>query len=347
MKYVGLDVHERTTTWCVLDGNGEVISRGRVGTVAEELRKLIGSLGDPEQLRLGQEIGPMCQYVYDALSPTGAQVLSFNAYHLKMICSSRKKSDRRDSYWIAKALQTGMTPFPVYIPQGELRELRSLLAQRECLKAERMRWLLRARSLLVSQGYRAPQGVRAPKLVQMALRSPEGLASHVVDGVERCERLRAHLEEELGLLDMELSRRAAELPDVQRLRTIPAVGERVALAMVAAIGDVKRFSNARQLCAYAGLVPSVRQSGDSCITGHITGDGNPALRAKLIQAGHVLLWNCKSEAAKPLQAAAQRILTHEGRKKVAVVAAARFILRTAFYVLRDKTSYEPRRLKAA
>ena len=45
-----------------------------------------------------------------------------------MIAASRKKADRRDAYWIAKALQTGMYPHPVYIPTGEIRELRALLS---------------------------------------------------------------------------------------------------------------------------------------------------------------------------------------------------------------------------
>jgi hypothetical protein len=40
-----------------------------------------------------------------------------------MISASRKKTDRRDAYWIARALQTGLHPHPVYLPMGEIREL--------------------------------------------------------------------------------------------------------------------------------------------------------------------------------------------------------------------------------
>jgi hypothetical protein len=65
----------------------------------------------------------------------------------------------------------------------------------------------------------------------------------------------------------------------------------------------------------------------------------------LVQGGHVLLFRCTSDEAQPLRQLAQRVHTARVRRKFAVVAAARFILRTAFYVLRDGTSYEPDRLR--
>ena len=54
------------------------------------------------------------------------------------------------------------------------------------------------------------------------------------------------------------------------------------------IGDLRRFPHAKQLAAYAGLVPTVRQSGISTQFGRITKQGSPALRATLVQAAHVL-----------------------------------------------------------
>ena len=64
----------------------------------------------------------MAYLVHDAIAGAGVEILSFNAHQLRMIASSRKKTDRRDAYWIARALQSGMYPHPVYIPAGEIRE---------------------------------------------------------------------------------------------------------------------------------------------------------------------------------------------------------------------------------
>ncbi len=64
----------------------------------------------------------------------------------------------------------------------------------------------------------------------------------------------------------------------------------------------------------------------------------------LVQAGHVLLWKCHSDDAKPLRELAARVHTARARRKLAVVAAARHLLRIAFYVLRDGTVYDPKRI---
>jgi hypothetical protein len=64
-------------------------------------------------------VGTLTYLVPDALTAAGTTILSFNAHQLRMIAASRKKTDRRDAYWIAKALQSGMYPHPVYVPTGE------------------------------------------------------------------------------------------------------------------------------------------------------------------------------------------------------------------------------------
>jgi hypothetical protein len=82
----------------------------------------------------------MAYLVHDAIAGAGAEILPFNAYQLRLIASSRKKTDRRDAYWIARALQTGMHPHPVYIPTHEIRELRTLLTRRRMIQTDRNRF---------------------------------------------------------------------------------------------------------------------------------------------------------------------------------------------------------------
>ena len=45
----------------------------------------------------------MAYLVHDAVTRAGVEILSFNTQHLRMIASSRKKTDRRGAYWIARA----------------------------------------------------------------------------------------------------------------------------------------------------------------------------------------------------------------------------------------------------
>ena len=346
MRYLGLDVHEKTTTWCLLDDKGAVVKRGRVDTTALALGELVSGLTQAQPLLAGQEVGAMSTFVHDVISTTGMQLLSFNARHLRMIAASRKKTDRRDAYWLAKALQTGMTPTPVYIPTGDIRALRALLRHRDGLKRDRQRWLLRGRKQLISVGCRL-QGRTSLQMLKAQLDSADGLDAYVVDVVERCHRMAGVFQTELATLNAELKRRAQDIDVVQRLQTIPSVGIITSLCIHAAVGDIRRFRAARLLAAYTGLVPSVRQSGSSLVVGRITKEGNNQLRATLVQAAHVLLWTCKSDAAKPLQAKVQRHLALKSRRKVAVIATARNILTVAFYIMRDGSIYQPELLAKA
>nr|WP_251036185.1 IS110 family transposase [Paenibacillus sp. ISL-20] len=54
---------------------------------------------------------------------------------------------------------------------------------------------------------------------------------------------------------------AANLPEVELVKSIPGIGTKLAAAIVAEVGDVKQFSDAKQLVAYAGLDPGIFSSG--------------------------------------------------------------------------------------
>lgn len=347
MNYLGMDVHTKKTVWCLLDPQGLVLDKGKTTTSAPELSGLIQRVSAQTPVLVGQEVGTMCHFVHDVVTAAGAKILSFNAYHLRMICSSRKKTDKRDAYWIARVLQTGIMPHPVYIPDGQVRVLRRLLSEREALKSERQRWQARARSYLVGAGYNVPKRcstVRA--MLDKTLQQQDGIDVELEQSLQLCARQQAAATQELKDINRRLQQEARTLPAIRRLRTIPSVGWVVAMSIYACVGDVSRFPNARELASYAGLVPSVSATGDAVHMGHITKTGSPQLRSVLLEAAQTLISRCSKPEAAPLRAAPLRVLSSGPKRyRVAAVAAARIILRTAFYVLRDQTDYNPALLR--
>jgi transposase len=336
-------VHATSTVWCLVDAQGDVRREGKVATTAAALTALVLELRREEERLAGQEVGTLTYLVHDALTAAGTKILSFNAHQLRVIAASRKKTDRRDAYWIAKALRSGMYPPPVYVPTGEIRELRALLSQRRILHADYQSWRYRARAYRRAAGCPAGAGIAA---VRTALTRARVLTdSGLVDGIALCRRQEAALRAELQRVDTALASRVASIDAVQRLMTIPGVGVRVATAIHAWVGDVTRFPTARKPAAYAGSAPTVRQSGDGVHVGGITKQGAPALRAGLVQASHVLLARGRRPAATPLQAIGLRIRGSRGRRTIAVVALARHLLRIASYILRDGTTYDAVRLR--
>ena len=348
MHYLGLDVHTKSTTWCLLDAAGERTGHGKAETTAPALTALVQNLSSVDELLAGQEVGTMSHFVHDIVSGAGVKLLSFNAQHLRIIASSRKKTDRRDAFWIAKSLQTGMYPHPVYIPPPPIRRLRSLLAQRESILREHKRWRVRARSYLRASGETAAISAwRLPALVAELVAQPSGSDAHLIEALEMCHRQIVSLGQELRRLDGLLSTETRELDEVRRLMTLPGIGRITATAIHAWVGDVTRFSNARALCAYAGLVPSVWQSGESRRMGHINKQGSTLLRKLLVQAAQAVFSRCRTEEAKPLQEVIERVYSRSQRKKIAIVAGARHLLRVAYYILRDGTEYQPELLAKA
>jgi hypothetical protein len=90
---------------------------------------------------------------------------------------------------------------------------------------------------------------------------------------------------ELAVIHRDVAQRALADPNVKRLMTIGGVDSIVAASVLAAIGDIQRFSSPEKLVSYLGLNPSVHQSGDHpAYHGHITHQGRGHARGMLVEA---------------------------------------------------------------
>lgn len=347
MNHLGLDVHSKATVWHLLDETGQALAQGKADTTAEQLAALLKNLSASYgPLRVGQEIGGQSYFVHDVVRATHTDILSFNAHQLRVIAASRKKTDRRDAFWIAKSLQTEMMPHPVYMPDAPIRELRMLVALRDKVVRDGRSWRIRAKGMIRAIGEAVPPKTRSCRPLLERLESrPEGINATLAHVLRLCARQEEALLLEQSMIETELRERAASWPAVKLLSTIPGIGFLTAVRLHAWIGEVKRFPNARTLTAYAGLIPSVRQSGTGIMMGHITREGSSAIRSALVQSAQSVLGRSKSAEAEPLRQIGARIRKNRSRYKIAVVALARHILRIVYYVLRDGLPYDPERLR--
>jgi transposase len=111
---------------------------------------------------------------------------------------------------------------------------------------------------------------------------------------------------------------ALERAEVLRLMTIPGVDATVALSLVAAVGDFRRFSHPERLVSYLGLNPRVKQSGGSPAShGKITKQGRAHARGMLVEAAFTA-----ARTPGPLRAFFERVRARRG-VQIAIVATAR------------------------
>jgi transposase len=124
----------------------------------------------------------------------------------------------------------------------------------------------------------------------------------------------------------------------QRLTTIPGIGPVLAASILAEIGDITRFPRLEALVAYAGIDPSVFESG--AFTGtrqHISKRGSPYLRRALYLATHTA-----QQHNPDLAAYLQRKLREGKSYRSALVATSHKLLARMYVVLKEGRPFEVR-----
>jgi transposase len=141
------------------------------------------------------------------------------------------------------------------------------------------------------------------------------------------------LQKEMVALEADLCARAKENPNVKLLMGIPGISVLSALTILAEIGPISRFSSPKKLACYAGLVPSVHQSGKTRYAGNITKEGRSTLRWILVQ--------CAQRAIQSKEKLRSFYLSLKEKKghKIAIVATARKLLHIIWAVLTRQEEY--------
>jgi hypothetical protein len=139
------------------------------------------------------------------------------------------------------------------------------------------------------------------------------------------------LEESVYEIECVIAAFIVERPHLRRaldhLVSIPGVSLVVGAGLLAAIGDIHRFSSADKLASYFGLVPSTHQSGETKYHGKITKQGRAEARRLAVEAAEHL-----RKAPGPLRALFTRVSNKRGHN-VAVVAVARKLAELVWVLL--------------
>ena len=333
MLYVGLDIHSKHITLCVLDQSGQIFRRSRVRTI-EEMMRILERL--PDRFEVCYEAS--CGYgtYHDLLRPLASRVAVAHPGHLKWIFRSRLKNDRRDAEKLAKLLYLGEVP-AVHVPTPEVRAWRELITCRQRLVDKRTKAKDQLRALLRSSVIAPPKGTTL--WTRRGIAWLRGLELPSTSGALRRDLLLAEIEAlngQMRRLDAELDRLADHGPGVQLVRSIPGVGPRTAEAVVAFLDDPGRFPNSKAVGRYFGLIPSQDRSGTSNRLGHITREGSATVRRLLTEAA----WQAihRSPTVRSYYERVRR--DDRDRTRIAIVATAHYLARVIYAMLRHGTTWQ-------
>jgi len=255
----------------------------------------------------------------------------------------RNKTDSADAKALLEAHRNEAIR-PVPIKSVGQQTLAALHRFRSGWMAERTGRINGLRGVLREQGIVIRVG--APRVVPAVTALVEDADSDVPDGLrhtlwEVCQEIR-ELERRIKDVGRQLEALAKQFPAYERLRTIPGVGLLTATALLAFVGDVRRFTTGRHLASYLGLTPNERSSGLTRHLGGISKRGDCYLRMLLVHgARSVLFASRRQEHPERLRVWAMELEKRSGFNK-ASVALANKLARIIWAVWReDEAVYVP------
>ncbi|WP_293905675.1 IS110 family transposase [Phenylobacterium sp.] len=320
--YVGLDVSDKSTHLCVVDGRGDEIWSGACATDPEVIARTLERRA-PGRVRVVLETGPLSAFLYHGLVERGVPVTCVCARHAKGVLSARvNKSDPHDAEGLAQMARTGW--FKAVRIKAEATHMdRARLKIREQLVAARLAMAGQLRGLLKLFGLRLGKvttpGKRRERLAALFALRPE------------LEPILAPLTESLEALEAQIAKASKALaiqaqadPVTARLMTAPGVGPITALVFKSSIEDPGRFARGEDAGAFAGLAPRRNQSGERDHKGRISKAGDRMLRSALYEAANVLLARVKRPCA--LRDWGLRLAETKGPKRARVAVARKLAI---------------------
>lgn len=141
-------------------------------------------------------------------------------------------------------------------------------------------------------------------------------------------------------VDLEINEIKAKAKSIEQfkkqarlIRKMPGLGDTAAYIILAEIGDIHRFKTPYQLCSYAGIVPSISQSGNKCFVGRITKQGSKWLRWIFIQCANVAI-----NKPNKIQSYFYK-LNAKKHRNVAITATARKMIYYLWHMLKNNKPY--------
>src|ERR1035438_8351165 len=281
---IGLDLGDRSSWYCVLDEQGEVVLEQRLGTTPKAMKEVFGGM---PRSRIALETGTHSPWVSRLLSELGHEVIVAHARSVRLLGESRKKDDRLDAQTLARLARIDPQLLcPV--------KHRSAKAQADLTVIRARAGLVRARTALVNtvRGLAKSYGerLRGCNVRNMNPEKAEGLSPELqraleplLAGIETLSERIAEYNERIETLAQQ------SYPQVALLKQIKGVGTLIGLTFLLTLEDPHRFRKSRDVGCYLGLQPGRRNSGQSEPQLHISKEGDPYLRTLLVQgAQHIL-----------------------------------------------------------
>ena len=326
---MGMDQHRAqiSTEW--IDTITGEISRARIapadrGTVREFLARFDGA-----ELEVALEATTGWRFVVEELERVGADAHLAEPAETSGLKGKKRraKTDWADARHLRELLLIGRLP-ESWIAPAHLLDLRARVRCRHTLVEQRTEWQQRMHAVLYHHG--VPHSRKLLTLANReriaALKLPAAAREQLTIALEMIDAI----EVQVGPVDLALRAYARQQPGCRTLiEEIYGVGPLTSVAILAELGDTRRFQNSRDAVRYAGLDITVHQSDTRRSAGHLSRQGPPALRWALYEAAQAA-----RRPNSPERPYYDQLAARIGGNR-ACIAVARKLLKRSYHLLRN------------
>jgi transposase len=328
MNYIGMDIHKQFTVAVVKDKEGNKLAEEKFNNSENNFSSFLEEY-KPEETKIVIESTCVWEYIYETLEAMKYDVKLANPMKTKAIAYARIKTDSVDANTLCDLLRANLIA-ESYIPPKNIRKLREVTRERKTFVKQTTQIKNRIHAILIKRGLKLPYATLCKSAVCWVIERTEfdDVLLHYINTLE-CHK------EELGIIETRIAVIVSDNKNAKLLMTIPGIGTIRSLDIVAEIGEINRFPTGDKLCSYAGLVPSIRQSGSTLQFGKLIRQCNKTLKYNLIEAS----WNIvRTKESNPLQEFDKKLAKKKGKQK-AVCATARKLCCIVYAMLRNQEEF--------
>jgi len=270
-------------------------------------------------------------WLVDGLMEEGYKLHLANTAAIQQYGGLKYTDDHSDARWLAHLLRLGVLPEGYIYPRAQ-RPVRDLLRKRSQLVRQRTTNLLSIQNLLTRN---TGSSLSARRVKGLDVQQVDEL----LDNPDLALAVKANLsvmcsaDEQVQILEQTVTQRVKLRSQFSFLKTVPGIGEILALTIMLETGDIRRFASVGNFASYCRCVGSQKISNGKTKGKGNTKNGNKYLAWAFVEAAHFAIrFNSK-------------IKSFDQRKKaktkgvVAIKAVAHKLCRACYYIMRDRVPF--------
>jgi transposase len=328
--YGAIDLHSTNNVTVVIDEKDKIVYEKRL---PNDLDLILKELSVYQSRLEGMVVESTYNWYWlvDGLMEQGYKMHLANTAAIQQYEGLKYTDDHSDARWLAHVLRLGVLPEGYIYPRAE-RPVRDLLRKRSQLVRQRTTNLLSIQNLMTRNtgSSLSAKRVKALDVQQIDELLPD---ADLALAVKANLSVLSSADDQVQLLEQTVTQRVKLRPQFRFLKTVPGIGEILALTIMLETGEIGRFASVGNYASYCRCVGSQKISNGKKKGQGNTKNGNKYLAWAFVEAAHFAIqFNSKIKSFYQRKKAKTKIV-------VAIKAVAHKLCRACYYIIRDRVPF--------